>query len=80
MLVSMLLLPPDTQPPQPGMELPAELRHTTTQFDDISMRPCLCRVDGHSGIRAVPRRTAGRIAALSGRNLSADPPVKPSAA
>ena len=80
MLVSMLLLPHDTQPPQPGMELAAELRHTTTRFDDISMRPCLCRVDGHSGIRAVPRWTAGRIGTLSGSNLSADPPVKPSAA
>ena len=35
MLVSMLLLPRDTVPPEPGMELHAELRYTATRFDRV---------------------------------------------
>jgi hypothetical protein len=37
MLVSMLLLPRDTEPPKPGMELAAELRYTTTRFDRVTL-------------------------------------------
>jgi alanine racemase len=37
MLVSMLLLPRDTQPPEPGMELGAELGYTSTRFDRITL-------------------------------------------
>ena len=37
MLVSMLLLPRDTQPPKPGMELGAELRYTATRFDRVAL-------------------------------------------
>jgi alanine racemase len=37
MLVSMLLLARDTQPPKTGMELGAELRYTATQFDRIAL-------------------------------------------
>lgn len=38
MLVSMLYLPRQVQPPEPGTELPAELRHTSTHFDQVIMR------------------------------------------
>lgn len=38
MLVSMLYLPRQAEPPQPGTELPAELRHTSTHFDQVIMR------------------------------------------
>ena len=38
MLVSMLYLPRQVEPPQPGTELPAELRHTSTHFDQVIMR------------------------------------------
>ncbi len=38
MLVSMLYLPRQIEPPQPGTELPAELRHTSTHFDQVIMR------------------------------------------
>lgn len=37
-LVSMLFLPRQAEPPKPGMELPAELRHTVTHFDRVVMR------------------------------------------
>lgn len=37
MLVSMLLLPRDTEPPKPGMELGAELRYTATLFDHVTL-------------------------------------------
>lgn len=37
MLVSTLLLPRNTEPPKPGMELGAELRHTATRFDRIAL-------------------------------------------
>jgi alanine racemase-like protein len=37
MLVSMLSLPRDTEPPKPGMELGAELRYTATLFDRITL-------------------------------------------
>jgi alanine racemase len=35
MLVSMLFLPRDVEPPWPGAELAAELGHTSTQFDRV---------------------------------------------
>jgi hypothetical protein len=35
MLVSMLLLPRNTEPPRPGTEVGAELRYTTTRFDRV---------------------------------------------
>ncbi len=38
MLVSMLYLPRQVEPPEPGTELPAELRHTSTHFDQVVMR------------------------------------------
>lgn len=38
MLVSMLYLPKQVCPPEPGSELPAELRHTLTHFDQVVMR------------------------------------------
>jgi hypothetical protein len=38
MLVSMLYLPRQIEPPEPGTELPAELRHTSTHFDQVVMR------------------------------------------
>ena len=38
MLVSMLYLPKQVDPPEPGTELPAELRHTSTHFDQVVMR------------------------------------------
>jgi len=38
MLVSMLYLPRQLEPPEPGTELPAELRHTSTHFDQVVMR------------------------------------------
>lgn len=38
MLVSMLYLPRQVDPPEPGAELPAELRHTSTHFDQVVMR------------------------------------------
>ena len=38
MLVSMLYLPKQFDPPEPGTELPAELRHTSTHFDQVVMR------------------------------------------
>ncbi len=38
MLVSMLYLPRQIEPPEPGAELPAELRHTSTHFDQVVMR------------------------------------------
>jgi hypothetical protein len=37
MLVSMLLMPRDTEPPKPGMEIGAELRYTATQFDCVTL-------------------------------------------
>jgi alanine racemase len=37
MLVSMLLLPRDSEPPEPGMEPGAELRYTATYFDRIAL-------------------------------------------
>ena len=36
-LVSMLMLPRDTDPPKPGMELAADLRYTATRFDRITL-------------------------------------------
>jgi alanine racemase len=47
MLVSMLLLPRDTEPPKPGMELIAELRYTVTRFDRIALS--LARIHGGVG-------------------------------
>lgn len=38
MLVSMLYLPRQVAPPEPGAELAAELRHTSTHFDQVVMR------------------------------------------
>jgi len=38
MLVSMLYLPRQYQPPEPGAEIPAELRHTSTHFDQVVIR------------------------------------------
>jgi hypothetical protein len=38
MLVSMLYLPRQCDPPEPGSELPADLRHTSTHFDQVVMR------------------------------------------
>ena len=38
MLVSMLYLPRQVEPPEPGTELPADLRHTSTHFDQVVMR------------------------------------------
>ncbi len=37
-LVSMLYLPRQVEPPEPGTELSAELRHTSTHFDQVVMR------------------------------------------
>ena len=37
MLVSMLSLPRDTEPPKPGAELDAELRYTVTRFDHVAL-------------------------------------------
>lgn len=37
MLVSMLLLRRDTEPPRPGAELDAELRYTMTRFDRVAL-------------------------------------------
>jgi hypothetical protein len=37
MLVSMLLLSRETRPPLPGTELGAELRHTATRFDRVTL-------------------------------------------
>jgi hypothetical protein len=37
MLVSMLLLPRETDPPEPGEELAADLRYTETRFDRITL-------------------------------------------
>ena len=39
MLVSMLVLPRDTVPPEPGTELAADLRNTTTRFDHVILLP-----------------------------------------
>ncbi|MBS2964789.1 alanine racemase [Actinocrinis puniceicyclus] len=38
MLVSMLYLPRQVEPPEPGSELCADLRHTSTHFDQVVMR------------------------------------------
>lgn len=38
MLISMIYLPKQVRPPEPGNELPAELRHTSTHFDQVVMR------------------------------------------
>ena len=38
MLVSMLYLPRQYRPPEPGAEIPAELRHTSTHFDQVVIR------------------------------------------
>ncbi|HEV2640618.1 MAG TPA: alanine racemase [Actinocrinis sp.] len=38
MLVSMLYLPRQCRPPEPGEEIPAELRHTSTHFDQVVIR------------------------------------------
>jgi hypothetical protein len=35
MLVSILTLPRHTDPPEPGMELAAELRYTATRKNDL---------------------------------------------
>lgn len=37
-LVSMLYLPRQCEPPEPGQEIPAELRHTMTHFDQVVIR------------------------------------------
>ncbi|MDI2130460.1 alanine racemase [Yinghuangia seranimata] len=38
MQVSLLFLPGEVEPPKPGTELEAELRHTTTHFDRVVLR------------------------------------------
>jgi hypothetical protein len=38
MLVSMLYLPRQCRPPEPGEEIPAGLRHTSTHFDQVVIR------------------------------------------
>jgi hypothetical protein len=78
MLVSMLLLPRDTQPPEPGMELDADLRYTTTRFDRVTQSLSQCPAEGLRGTHAAQRWTRGRLTALSGDGLGGDRAVKPS--
>jgi hypothetical protein len=66
MLVSMLLVPRGTQPPEPGTELDAEVGYTMTRFDRVTLRPCQCPAEENRGPRTVPMWTPARLSARSG--------------
>jgi hypothetical protein len=78
MLISMLLLPASTTPPEPGTELDAELAYTMTRFDRVTLNRCHCPAHADRA-RTIPMWTPARLSAFSGSDLSTDRPAKPSA-
>ena len=71
MLASMLWLPATTPPPQPGTELPARLRYTTTRFDAVTLYPA----EQDYSTRPMPRWTPGTLTVLGADELSANAEV-----